>query len=278
MNFTKMHGTGNDYVFVNCFDETVPHPPDLARRVSDRHTGIGADGLILIRPSTRAAVRMEMYNADGSRARMCGNGLRCVAKYAYDHGLTHRSSVPVDTDDGVKFAECTVERDRVTRVTVDMGTPRFAPADLPVNLPGDAVLDAPIEINGRSFRMTCVSMGNPHAVIFVDALNAVALEEDGSAIERHPMFPDRVNTHFVEVPSRDRVAVRTWERGSGRTRACGTGAAAVVVAAARTGRTDRRITVSLEGGELQLVWAPDDHVFMTGPAVEVFQGVWPPHA
>ncbi|MEE9296238.1 MAG: diaminopimelate epimerase [Phycisphaerae bacterium] len=274
MKFTKMHGTGNDYIFVNCLEERVDDAPAVARAVSDRHFGVGADGLILIHPSQCAAVRMEMYNADGSRAQMCGNGIRCVAKYAYERGLTADKSFLIETDDGVKVAECSVSGRKVTKVRIDMGVPRFGPSEIPVTLDGDAVIDVPVEVHGRSLRMTCVSMGNPHAVFFVDSFEDIALEEDGSAIEGHSLFPERVNVHFVEIEGRHRVGLLTWERGSGRTLACGTGAAAVCAAGARTGRTGRSVTVRAQGGELELEWADDNHVYMTGPAVEVFRGTW----
>ncbi len=269
-----MHGTCNDYVFVDCSTQTVDDPATVARVVSDRHTGIGADGLILIRPTDRAAVRMEMYNADGSRAQMCGNGIRCVAKYAYDHGLTTEPIIPIDTDDGIKVARCTLLAGKVDTVRIDMGSPRFAPADVPV-IARDEVIDAPIDINGRTLHMTCVSMGNPHAVVFVNSLDDISLADDGSAMERHSMFPERVNTHFVKIEARDRVTVLTWERGSGRTQACGTGVSAVCAVGVRTDRTDRRIIACVEGGELELLYSEDNQISMTGPAVEVFSGEWP---
>ena len=274
MKFTKMHGTGNDYVLVNCLEETVEDASGVARALSCRHTGIGSDGLILIRPSAIAAVRMEVYNADGSRAQMCGNGIRCVAKYAYDHGLTAETDIPIDTDDGLKRAHCVLAGGTVTRVRIDMGEPRFAPGDMPVSLEADEVIEAPIEINGRYLTMTCVSMGNPHAVFFVDSLEDVDLPSDGPAMESHPLFPERVNAHFVQVKRPDRVAVVTWERGSGPTRACGTGVSAVCVAGVRTNRTQRHITAEVPGGELELHWRENNHVYMIGAAVEVFSGSW----
>jgi diaminopimelate epimerase len=274
MIFTKMHGTGNDYVFVNCFEERVDDAVGLARTISDRHEGIGGDGLILIYPSEVAAVRMDMYNADGSRAQMCGNGIRCVAKYAYDRGLADSATMTIETDDGIKTAECALADGRVSKVRIDMGEPRFNPASLPVMLDGEDVIDRPIEVNGREFAMTCVSMGNPHAVVFVESLADIRLGVDGPVLERHELFPERVNTHFVEIEGRDRVRMLTWERGSGRTMACGTGACAVCVAGARTNRTERRVVAAVEGGELELHWSKNNHVYMTGPAVEVFTGEW----
>jgi diaminopimelate epimerase len=250
--------------------------PGVARRISDRHFGIGSDGLILICPSEAAVVRMEMYNADGSRGVMCGNGIRCVAKYAYEHGLTDRATIPIETDAGIKEAVCTITDGKVTRVKIDMGPPALTPRDVGHRSAGDRVVDVPIELNGRRLRMTCVSMGNPHAVIFVDDLDGISLRADGPSMENHPQFEDRVNAHFVRVDGRDRVTVLTWERGSGRTLACGTGASAVCVAGVLTDRTESRITAVVPGGELDLFWdrERDNHVYMTGPAVEAFTGDW----
>lgn len=300
MRFTKMHGLGNDYVYVDARTEHIGNPPDLTRRISDRHTGIGSDGLILIHPSAVADVRMEMYNADGSRGRMCGNGIRCVAKYAVERGLTPGPIVRIETDSGIKTCEClppsprgqsweggaapratapeqrTDRRGVVSRVRVDMGIPSLRPADLPATIPGERVVNHPLLVNGRTFEVTCVSMGNPHAVIFVDKLHTIDLVTVGPLIESARDFPERVNVHFVRVDSPQRVTVRTWERGSGATRACGTGACAVCVAGVVTGRNDRRIATVLPGGELEIDWANDDHVYMTGEAVEVFTGIWKP--
>jgi diaminopimelate epimerase len=285
MKFTKMHGIGNDYVFVNAFDEQVTDPAGLARVVSDRHTGVGSDGLILIYRSKRADVRMEMYNGDGSRAQMCGNGIRCVAKFALEHGLTsgrttgtsgpNALAMTIETDSGDKEVECRLAEGIVRTVRVDMGRPSLDPASLPSTIAGDRIVDHPCTVSGREFRMTCVSMGNPHAVIFVDDLHRIALHEIGPELENAPQFPQRVNAHFVRVDARDRLTVRTWERGSGATRACGTGACAVCVAGAVSGRADRRVTTVLPGGELEIEWAHNDHVYMTGPAVHVFSGEWP---
>ena len=263
MNFTKMHGLGNDYVLVDCFKQAVDDPPALAIAVSDRHTGIGSDGLILMHPSKSADVRMEIYNADGSRAQMCGNGLRCVAKYAREHGLVTDPVVRIDTDSGIKLAECQMADGVVRSVRVDMGPP----------VPGEP--GAALVIGGVPYRVTRVSVGNLHAVVFVDDLTAVALEVVGPLFAHAPQFPEGVNTHFVRVDSPTHVTMKTWERGSGATRACGTGACAVCVAGALTKRTNRAITAALPGGDLQLHWAENDHVYMTGPAVEVFTGIWP---
>lgn len=293
LKFTKMHGLGNDYVYVSCFDQTVADAPGLARRISDRHCGVGSDGLILLCPSTGADVRMEMYNADGSRAQMCGNGIRCLAKYAVEHGLaTPNSRVPeemqqaagqrsfdgsitVETDAGVLQLGLITDGKNVQQVCVDMGQPSLHPQDLPMRVDDDPAVDVEVVIGPRRYRMTGVSVGNPHVVIFVDALEQVDLSVEGPAIENHPIFPERVNSHFVQVNSPREVTMITWERGSGRTRACGTGATAVCVASAVTERTHRSITAHLPGGALDLHWASGNHVFMTGPATEVFTGQWP---
>jgi diaminopimelate epimerase len=271
-----MHGLGNDYVYVDCtagFD--VDDPPALARAVSDRHTGIGSDGLILIRSADDADVRMEMYNADGSRGRMCGNGIRCVAKYVVDRGIVPGPEVRVATDGGVKSLLCHLEGGKVASVRVDMGTPAFDPREIPARIQGDRIVEHPLELGGRRYRVTCLSMGNPHAVVFVEDLEAIDLAAVGPRFEYAPIFPERINAHFARVDDRAHVTVKTWERGSGATRACGTGACACAVAAALTGRTDRRVVSTLPGGDLEIEWTPDDHVHMTGPAVEVFTGEWP---
>ena len=277
MRFTKMHGLGNDYVYVDCFDGQPEDPVSLAIAVSDRHFGIGADGLILILPSDLADVRMRMFNADGSEGQMCGNGIRCVAKYAYDHGRAVVNPMRVETAAGVKTIELAIGPDsKVRAATVDMGKPICEPDKIPVLLRQTRAIDATLKTSNRAFQMTCVSMGNPHAVIFVDDVKAMPLEQLGPEIEAHPVFPERVNVHFVQVHSRREVTMRTWERGSGITLACGTGASAVCVAGVQTNRTDREILAHLPGGDLKLVWQDsDDHVFMTGPAREVFSGLWP---
>ena len=276
MRFTKMHGLGNDYVYVDCFAERVADAPALARAVSDRHRGIGGDGLILICPSSKADVRMEMYNSDGSRAQMCGNGIRCVAKYAYEHGRARANPMRIETDAGILPLELTVDGERVRLARVTMGRPRLRPEDLPTTLKIDEMIDLPVEASGRQLRMTCLSMGNPHAVLFADSLRGIDLAREGARLEHHAMFPQRCNIHFVTVNRRDDVTMWTWERGSGATLACGTGASAVCVAGALTGRTDRKITAHLPGGDLLLEWNPeDDCVYMTGPAEEVFTGDWP---
>ncbi len=275
MKFTKMHGAGNDYVYVNCFDQRIADAPALARVVSDRHRGIGSDGLILICPSQRAAVRMEMYNADGSRSQMCGNGIRCVAKYAFEHGLSTANPMPVETDSGVLSLELSIEAGRVCAVRVNMGRPRLAPADLPADLPGDRFIEQPLMVSGRKQIITCVSMGNPHVVVFVDDLQAVDLPGTGAAIETHPAFPERTNVHFVRVLAPGEARMITWERGSGATQACGTGACAVGVAGVLTHRLGPRSTIHVPGGTLIIEYTPDTPVFMTGPAEEAFSGDWP---
>jgi diaminopimelate epimerase len=275
MRFTKMHGLGNDYVYVNAFEERVKEPASLARVISDRHTGIGSDGLILIAPSNRADVRMEMYNADGSRGAMCGNGIRCVARYAVEHGLAPGPELRIETDAGVKRVWCIIESGRVKAVRVDMGEPSFDPKSLPSTIPGERIVDHPFQVDTLEFLMTCVSMGNPHAVIFHDELQRIDLADIGPKIEHARQFPGRINVHFVRVDNPSHLTVRTWERGSGATRACGTGACAAAVAAALTGRSERRVDVELPGGTLDIEWAQDNHVYKTGPAVEVFTGDWP---
>ncbi len=276
MRFTKMHGLGNDYVYVDCFSERVDDPAATAVAVSDRHFGIGADGLILIMPSEAADVRMRMFNADGGEAQMCGNGIRCVAKYAYDHGRTKANPMAVETAAGIKEILLKIGADdKVRAATVDMGAPILKAEEIPVKVPQEQAIDVAFRTSERAFQMTCVSMGNPHAVIFVDDVHAVPLESIGPEIEHHALFPQRTNAHFVEVHSPVEVTVRTWERGSGITLACGTGASAVCVVGAITGRTGREITAHLPGGDLKLHWREDDdHVLMTGPATEVFTGEW----
>jgi diaminopimelate epimerase len=264
MRFTKMHGAGNDYVYVDLFDETVADAPALARAVSDRHTGIGGDGLILLAPSDAADVKMIMYNADGSRAQMCGNGVRCLAKLARDRGRAAGDEIGVETDDGIKAVRFT---DRGIRV--DMGAPRVDPAALPAELPGT---HAALDVLDRSFDVTAVSMGNPHVVTYVEDVDAIDVARYGAAIETDPRFPERTNVEFVQVLDESTVRQRTWERGSGETQACGTGACAVCVAGVLTGRTRSPLRNRLLGGELLLEWDGEGSVFMTGPAVEVFTG------
>ncbi|MFH1921886.1 MAG: diaminopimelate epimerase [Planctomycetota bacterium] len=281
MRFTKMHGAGNDYVYLDCFQHPPPgDPAELARRVSDRHFGIGSDGLILILPSQVADARMWMFNADGSEAEMCGNGIRCVAKYVYDHGICRNESMRVETGAGVLSLDLEIDRGRARRVRVDMGEPILEPARIPTTLPGNPavegspVVGAELEIAGKTLEVTCVSMGNPHTITFVDQLTDHWVLQIGPKIEADPHFPKRTNAEFVEVLSPTEVRVRVWERGSGETLACGTGATAVCVAGVLTGRTGRKLIAHLPGGDLELQWADDNHAYMTGPAVEVFSGDW----
>ena len=276
MRFTKMQGLGNDYVYVNCFKEKIDNPPELARRISDRHFGVGSDGLIMINPSDKADFEMEMYNADGSRGEMCGNGIRCVAKYVYDYGLTDKTSISVETLGGIKYLDLTVQDGKVKLVKVNMGRPELAPSKVPVAAEGDRAVDEPITVDGKEYRMTCVSMGNPHAVIFADRdIRELPLEEIGPKFENHERFPKRVNTEFVRVLDRRTAEMRVWERGSGETLACGTGACAVAVACVLNGLTEDEVTVRLLGGDLQIKWdRENDIVYMTGPAEVVFDGEW----
>ena len=271
-----MHGIGNDYVYVSTFDQEAPGDPSrLAIAVSDRHFGIGSDGLILITPSDRADARMRMFNADGSESEMCGNGVRCVAKYIYDHGISRKGRVTIETGRGVLTLDLEVEADCVARVRVDMGAPILEAAEIPTTLPGRPPVDVPLTVEGHDLKITAVSMGNPHAVVYVDDVHRFPVEAVGAALERHPSFPRRVNVHFVEVISCDEVKMRTWERGSGITLACGTGACAVAVAGGLTGRTRQRVLAHLPGGDLRLDWdGPGAPVFMTGSATEVFSGEW----
>ena len=273
MKFTKMQGLGNDYVYVDCTRQELPDPEKTARIVSDRHFGIGSDGLILICPSDKADFEMRMYNADGSRGEMCGNGIRCVAKYVYDYGLTDQTAISVETLGGIKYLDLTVEHGKVSLVKVDMGTPILEPSRIPVAASGTRVVDEPLEVEGKVYHMTCVSMGNPHAVIFMDDVAGLDLEKIGPSFENHERFPNRVNTEFVKVLDQNTVEMRVWERGSGETLACGTGACAVAVASILNGYTEDQVTVRLLGGDLEIFWdRAADKVYMTGPAKVVFDG------
>lgn len=268
-----MHGIGNDYIYVNCFEETVEDPGALAKRLSDRHTGIGSDGLVLIRPSETADFRMDMFNSDGSQAQMCGNAIRCVGKYVYDHGLTKETTITVDTLAGVKTLWLTVENGKVTAARVNMGKPEFAPKKIPVAAEGEKVVDYPVVLSGKEYRITCVSMGNPHAVLFVDDVDSLNLEVLGPRFEHHPLFPERINTEFVKVLDRGRLRMRVWERGAGETMACGTGACASLAAAYVNGLCDHKAELILNGGSLFIEWDEESGcIFMTGPAETVFTG------
>jgi diaminopimelate epimerase len=276
MQFTKMQGAGNDYVYIDTFSEKVDDPAGLAPRIADRHFGVGGDGLILISPSTRADARMIMYNADGSRAEMCGNGVRCVAKYVYDHGISRKPVLQIETDRGILEIKLLLNQGRVSAATVNMGIPEVKPEMIPVLIPGPSVLEYPVEVKNRAFRITCVNLGNPHCVIFLEEpVDQFPVGSYGPVLETSPIFPQRANVEFVQVISRNEVQQRTWERGSGETLACGTGASAVCVAGVLTGRITSPVTVHLPGGDLLLEWEQGKPVFMTGPAEEVFTGIWP---
>lgn len=283
MKFTKMQGCGNDYVYINGFTEKIltEQKPALVRRLSDRHFGVGSDGVIFINPSREADFEMEMYNADGSRSEMCGNGVRCVAKFVYDKGLTDKTRISVISAGKIKYLDLTVEigaetseaRGRVTKVRVNMGSPILVPEQIPVAAAGDSVINEPLIVDGREYRMTCVSMGNPHAVIFAENVKNLALAELGPSFENHERFPARTNTEFVEVIDRKTVFMRVWERGTGETLACGTGCCATAVACVLNDLTDNAVTVKLLGGELEIEWDHERNlVFMTGPAETVFEG------
>lgn len=273
MKFTKMHGCGNDYVYVNCFEERVENPGEVSRFVSDRHFGIGSDGLILIRPSRKADFWMDMYNADGSGSEMCGNGIRCVGKYVYDHGMTDKTRVTIESGGQVKTLELQVENGRVKTATVDMGEPITRPELIPVVSDKEAVVAQRIAVDGKNYEMTCVSMGNPHAVVFVEDTRKVEIEKTGPLFENNPLFPKRTNTEFIQVIDRKNIKMRVWERGAGETLACGTGACASAYACILNGKTEDEITVHLLGGELNIRYDRESgHIFMTGPATTVFEG------
>jgi diaminopimelate epimerase len=274
MKFTKMQGAGNDYVYVNCFAEKVENPADIAIKVANRNFGIGSDGLILIMPSETADVRMRMFNSDGSESEMCGNGIRCVAKYAYDHGIVAKKEITAETGAGILTLQLfTNDRNRVEKVRVNMGAPGLTRAEIPMIGDGGAkVINEPLNILHTTFHITCISMGNPHCIIFVDDVESFQVEKYGQLIENHELFPRRTNVEFVQVLSRTEVRQRTWERGAGETLACGTGASAVTAAAVLNGLTEKKIVNHLSGGDLEMEWAEDGSIYMTGPAVEVFSG------
>lgn len=279
MRFTKMHGIGNDYVYVNCFEETVEEPSRMAELVSNRHFGVGADGLILIRPSDKADFCMDMYNADGSRSAMCGNGIRCVAKYVYDHGLTNMTTITVETGAGIKTLDLTVQDGKVSMVTVDMGVPVLTSNGVSVDLSAcdRAALSREqiwerITVDKTVYDMICISVGNPHAIVFVEDTNTFPVEKIGPLFENHPRFPERTNTEFIQKVGPGLLKMRVWERGSGETMACGTGATASVAAAVLAGYAKPETQVRLLGGTLDIRWQEDGHMMMTGPATEVFEG------
>ena len=273
MKFTKMHGIGNDYVYVNCFEESVKNPAEVSKFVSNRHFGIGSDGLILISPSATADFRMNIYNADGSQAEMCGNGIRCVAKYVYDYGLTDKTEISVETLAGIKYLRLQIENGKVASVEVNMGAPILEPKEIPVAVEESPVVNVPVEVKGKIYHMTCVSMGNPHAIIFMNNVKDLDIEAIGPYFENHTVFPKRTNTEFVEVLDRNTVNMRVWERGSDETLACGTGACATTVACILNDKTENEVTVHLLGGDLKIRWDREaNQVYMTGPATVVFDG------
>lgn len=297
MKFTKMHGCGNDYIYINGFTEKIAQEekPELVRRISNRHFGIGGDGAIFINPSAEADFEMEMYNADGSRAEMCGNGIRCVAKYVYDTGLTNETDISVISCGKIKYLQLFLKEGKVDSVRVNMGAPELAPERIPVLVEagekggmdrsasdghvmkqsGESIVDEPITVQGKEYKMTCVSMGNPHAVVFMDDVTNLQIEKIGPYFENHERFPKRINTEFVKVLDRKTVQMRVWERGTGETLACGTGCCATVVACILNGLTDDTVTVKLLGGEIEITWDRDANlVYMTGPAATVFEGEW----
>lgn len=274
LRFTKMQGLGNDYIYVNCMKDCPENPSELARRLSDRHFGIGSDGLILIMPSRVADFRMRMFNSDGSEAEMCGNGSRCVGKYVFDFGLTDKKQITLETLAGIKVLEFTVKDGKVALVRIDMGEPVLTPADIPVKSTKARFVSEPVTIKDRMFSVTCVSMGNPHAVSYVDQVDSFPLEIYGPLMEVNELYPRKVNSEFVEILDRKTLKMRVWERGAGETLACGTGACAVAVASILNGLSERNVTVKLLGGDLMIEWSEkDNHVYMTGPAVTVFDGI-----
>jgi len=270
-----MHGIGNDYIYLDCINHTPERLADLAIEMSDRHTGVGGDGIILICSSSVADFKMLIFNADGSEAKMCGNASRCVAKYVFDKGLTDKKDISLETLSGIKYLHIHDNGGHVDMVTVDMGEPQFTPSLIPVSFNGDRMIDQEVIAGGKKFEITAVSMGNPHGVVFVDTLAGADVNGDGPQLERHPIWTDRANIEFAEVLSQTEIKMRVWERGSGETMACGTGACATAVAGAVTGRTSRHVTIHLLGGDLDILWSPDDgHVYMTGGAETVFEGVY----
>lgn len=273
MKFTKMQGLGNDYIYVNCLEKCVDNPSQVAKFVSDRHFGIGSDGLVLILPSDTADFKMRMFNSDGSEAEMCGNAIRCVGKYVYDNGLTHSTTVKIETLAGIKILDMTVKDGKVELVKVDMGEPILKPLTIPVNSDKDRFISEPVTVNGEVYKVTCVSMGNPHAVTYIDNVTDFPLETVGPKMETHILFPRKINSEFVQIIDRNTLKMRVWERGAGETLACGTGACAVLVASVLNDVSERKATVKLLGGDLIIEWNKDDnHVYMTGPAVKVFDG------
>jgi diaminopimelate epimerase len=274
MKFTKMHGIGNDYIYINGFEEQLENPGELSIRLSDRHKGVGSDGLVIILPSSKADFRMQMFNADGSEAEMCGNAARCIGKYVYEKGMTDKTELTLETLAGIKTLQLFLdERNNVVSVTVDMGKPVLEPEKIPTTLPGKQIVNFPVSFDGINYAITCVSMGNPHTVIFTENIANMDIEKIGKKIENAPIFPRRTNVEFIEVIDKSRIKMRVWERGSGETMACGTGACASVVAGVLNGLVSRKATVELLGGNLEIEWNEnDEHVYLTGPAETVFEG------
>lgn len=274
IKFTKMHGIGNDYIYINCFEQKIENPNELAIKMSPRRFSVGADGVILICPSDVADAKMRMFNLDGSEGKMCGNGIRCVGKYIYDNSIAHQSVVTVETLSGIKTLEIADKCGKAETITVDMGTPELTPSKIPAVAEGNAIINQPITVAGRQYRITAVSMGNPHAVVFCDEIDSLNLEKIGPDFEHHAMFPEQVNTEFIRVINKNTLQMRVWERGSGETLACGTGACASVVAAVKNGycKQNEEITVHLAGGDLFITYAADGRVFMRGGAEKVFDG------
>lgn len=274
MKFTKMHGIGNDYIYVNCFEEKVDNPEKVSIYVSDRRKGIGSDGLVMIMPSDKADFRMRIFNADGSEAMMCGNATRCIGKYVYDKGLTDKTEITLETNSGIKFLTLFPENGKVEFVEVDMGKAILTPKDIPVNSDKERFISEPVEVDGKEYKITCVSMGNPHAIVYMGDINNLELEKIGPSFENHKLFPDRINTEFIEVIDSHTLNMRVWERGSGETFACGTGACASVVASVLNGycNHDEEVTVHLRGGDLKITWNSDGTVIMKGPAALICDG------
>lgn len=274
MKFTKMHGIGNDYIYVNCFEEKVDNPEKVSIYVSNRRKGIGSDGLVMIMPSDKADFRMRIFNADGSEAMMCGNATRCIGKYVYDKGLTDKTEITLETNSGIKYLTLFPENGKVEFVEVDMGKAILTPKDIPVNSDKESFISEPVEVDGKEYKITCVSMGNPHAIVYMDDIKDLELEKIGPSFENHKLFPDRINTEFIEVIDSHTLNMRVWERGSGETFACGTGACASVVASVLNGycNHDEEVTVHLRGGDLKITWNSDGTVIMKGPAALICDG------
>lgn len=275
MKFTKMHGIGNDYIYINCFKENVENPNELSIKMSDRHFGVGSDGIVLIMKSDRADFRMRMFNSDGSEAEMCGNATRCIGKYVYDNGLTDKDEITLETLAGIKKLKLFIKDGKVEKVTVNMGEPILTPQCIPVDYMGEEFINKCISVGGDEYAITCVSMGNPHAVTYMDNIDNLEIEKIGPLFETHQIFPSHTNTEFVKVINKNTLQMRVWERGAGETLACGTGACAVLVSSVLNGLSDRKATIKLLGGDLEIEWNENDNcVYMTGPAKTVFEGEW----